>query len=85
MVIEKSVTFQDIEGIAKKLGKKLLSDINLFDVYENDEHVGAGKKSYAISLLFSDDNKTLKDKDVDQLINQMIKTYETKLGAVIRR
>ncbi len=85
LVIEKSVTFQDIEGIAKKLGKKLLSEINLFDVYENDEHVGAGKKSYAISLLFSDDNKTLKDKDVEKLINQMINTYETKLGAVIRR
>ena len=85
LVIEKSVTFQDIEAIAKKIGKKTLSAINLFDVYENEEHLGPGKKSYAISLLFSDENKTLKDKDVDQLINQMIKNYETKIGAVIRR
>ncbi|NNE28160.1 MAG: phenylalanine--tRNA ligase subunit beta, partial [Saprospiraceae bacterium] len=85
LVIENSVKFQDIEAIARKIGKKLLRDVNLFDVYENEEQLGAGKKSYAISLIFQDETKTLKDKDVDQLIKKLIQDYESKLGAVIRR
>lgn len=85
LVIEKSVKFQDIETLAKKTGKKLLSDINLFDVYENEEQLGAGKKSYAISLIFEDQQKTLKDKEVDQLMKKLIHEYESKLGALIRR
>ena len=85
LVIENSVKFQDIESIARKTGKKLLSRINLFDVYKNEEQLGTGKKSYAISLIFEDQQKTLKDKEVDQLMKKLIHEYESKLGAVIRR
>ncbi|MEM8526811.1 MAG: phenylalanine--tRNA ligase subunit beta [Bacteroidota bacterium] len=85
LVVAQSVKFQDIATLAQKTGKKLLKAVNLFDVYENEEQLGAGKKSYAISLTFEDAEKTLKDKEVDKVVNKLIGQYEQQLGAVIRR
>lgn len=85
LVVDQQVTFAEIERLAHKAGKKLLTGINLFDVYENEEHLGAGKKSYAISLQLEDPNKTLKDKEVDKVMDQLIKLSESQLGALVRR
>ncbi|MCP3932515.1 MAG: phenylalanine--tRNA ligase subunit beta [Bacteroidetes bacterium] len=85
LVIDKSVNFSDIVAIARKVGKKILKDINLFDVYENEKQLGADKKSYAVSFTFEDPGKTLKDKEVDKVVNKLIQEYERKLKAFIRR
>ena len=85
LVIEKSVKFGDVEAIARKTGKKILKDLRLFDVYENEEQLGKGKKSYAIALIFEDHTKTLKDKEVDKVMNQLIAQYEQQLGALVRK
>ncbi len=85
LVIDNSINFDDIALIARKTGKKILKNINLFDVYKNEEQLGKDKKSYAVSFVFEDVTKTLKDKEVDKIMNQLIQTYETKLGAKIRR
>jgi phenylalanyl-tRNA synthetase beta chain len=85
MVVDNSVKFSDIAAIARKLGKKLIRDINLFDVYENEAQLGQGKKSYALSFLLEDPTKTLQDKEVDKLMNALIQAFETQLGAAIRR
>ena len=85
LVIENTVNFSDIVTIAKKLGKSLLKEINLFDVYENAEQLGEHKKSYAVSFIFEDATKTLKDKEVEKVMNKLIQEYESKLGAIIRR
>ncbi|MCB9272597.1 MAG: phenylalanine--tRNA ligase subunit beta [Lewinellaceae bacterium] len=85
LIIENSVKFSDIVAIARKVGKKLIRDINLFDVYENEAQLGQGKKSYAVSFLFEDPAKTLSDKDVDKVVQQLISEYEAQLGASIRR
>ncbi|RMG84268.1 MAG: phenylalanine--tRNA ligase subunit beta [Bacteroidetes bacterium] len=85
LVIDNSVKFADIVGIARKKGKKLIKDINLFDVYVDEEKLGAGKKSYAVSFTFEDPTKTLKDKEVDKVMKQLIEAYEQSLGAIIRR
>ncbi|WP_282778722.1 phenylalanine--tRNA ligase subunit beta [Phaeodactylibacter xiamenensis] len=85
LVIDNSVKFSDIVAIARKVGKKLIKDINLFDVYENEEQLGAGKKSYAVSFTFENPEKTLKDKEVDKVVNKLIADYESKLGATIRQ
>lgn len=84
LVVDKSVTYSEMEAIAKKTGKKLLKEVNLFDVYENKEQLGEGKKSYAVSFKFEDVEKTLKDKEVEKIMKQMIQNYESKLGALIR-
>jgi len=85
LVIGKNVKFEDITGIARKTGKKLLRDVNLFDVYENEEQLGKDKKSYAVSFLFEDPTRTLKDKEIDKIMQRLIDGYEKELGAVIRR
>lgn len=85
LVIDNSVKFDDIAAIANKVGKKLIKDINLFDVYENEEQLGEGKKSYAVSFTFEDFTKTLSVKEVDKVMNRLIQEYEQKLKANIRR
>jgi len=85
LVVDKSVKFEAIQKIATKVDKKLLQEINLFDVYTNEEHIGKGKKSYAVSYLFEDVTKTLNDKEVDKIMKKMIGSYEHQLGAEIRK
>ncbi len=85
LVIENSIKFADIAQIARKIGKNIVKDVNLFDVYENAEQLGDTKRSYAVSFTFEDATKTLQDKDVDKVMEQLIREYETKLGATIRR
>lgn len=85
LIVESSVKFSDIAAIAGKAGKGLLKNVNLFDVYEHAQVVGAGKKSCAVSFLFEDPTKTLQDKEVEKVMDHLIREYETKLGAVIRR
>ena len=85
LVLDQQVNYSDILGIAIKTGGKQLRSTNLFDVYENAEHVGENKKSCSVSFLFQDDNKTLKDKDVDKIMNKLMAAYEQRLGALIRK
>ena len=84
LVVDNRVNFKDISYIAFKFGKRILKDLNLFDVYQNEEQLGEGKKSYAVSFVFENHEKTLKDKEVDQLMKKLIQTYEGELGAYIR-
>lgn len=85
LIIDNSVKFADIASIARKVGKNLIRDLSLFDVYENSSQLGPGKQSYAISFTFENPERTLQDKEVDQVMDQLIKEYEVKLNALIRR
>jgi phenylalanyl-tRNA synthetase beta chain len=84
LVIDKNVTFDTIEALAKQTVKQLMKSINLFDVYEGDK-VAEGKKAYALSFLLQDEQKTLTDSEIEQAMNKLMKAYEEKLGAVIRK
>lgn len=85
LVVDKQIKMSQIEQIAKKVDKKLLKKINLFDVYENEDQLGANKKSYAISYHFENKEKTLKDKEVNKIMDKLIMRYEADLGALIRK
>ncbi len=85
LVVDKSVKFTDIARIAQKVGKKVLKEVNLFDVYINEKQLGTDKKSCAVSFLFENHDRTLKDKEIDKIMSQLITQYETQLGALIRR
>jgi len=84
LVLERKVTFEDILRVTAKTDKKLIQETTLFDVYENAEQLGEGKKAYAVKFLFQDVSKTLSDKEIDKVMNSLIKNFETKLGASIR-
>ncbi len=82
LMLDKKVAFGEIEAIARKIGKKLLTEMNLFDVYMDDDKLGKDKKSYAVSFTFLDDSKTLTKKEVDKVMSKMIYQFEQNLGAV---
>ncbi len=84
LVIDKSVKYSEIEKEARHSAGKLLKEVNLFDVYE-DERLGKDKKSYAVSFIFSDDEKTLTDSEIDQLMNKISQAIQSQIKATIRQ
>ena len=84
LVVENAVKFSDIVQIAKRQGKKLLKSVNLFDVYRSADQLGEDKKSYAVSFVFEDTSKTLKDKEITKIMDALMKEYQSKLSAQIR-
>ena len=84
MIIDQNIKFEDILATSKKVDKKILKSVSLFDEYVNEEHLGTGKKSYAINYVFEDHTKTLKDTEVDRIIEKLIKQYENQFSAVVR-
>ncbi len=84
LVLDQAVSFGEIRQLANKTVKKALKDVNLFDVFEDESKIGQGKKSYAVSFVFEDFEKTLQDKEIDQWMQQLQTAFQSKLGAVIR-
>jgi phenylalanyl-tRNA synthetase beta chain len=85
LVIDKKVSFADIEQIARQTDKKLLKQISLFDVFDDESKLGSGKKSYAVSFVFEDLEKTLKDTDIEVIMNKLTDNFVSKAGAIIRK
>lgn len=83
IVLEKTVSFEQIEQLAYKAERKLLKKINVFDVFEGK--VLEGKKSYSVSFTLLDETQTLTDKNIDKTMQRLIDAFEKELGAVIRR
>ena len=83
LLIDKKVQFAEIEKIAYDSEKKLLKEVSLFDVYEG-KNLEAGKKSYAVSFLLQDETQTLNDKQIDKIMQKLIKNLQDKLGAQLR-
>jgi len=84
MLIDKNVTFGQLKQIAQKTERKLLQDVNVFDVYQGDK-LPAGKKSYALSFILQDNEKTLTDKAIDATMQKLIYNLEKESGAEIRK
>ncbi len=84
IVLDKKVSFNEIKALTLKTERKLITSINVFDVYEG-ENLGEGKKSYSVSYTLEDVNQTLKDKVIDKVMNKLINVYEKELNAIIRR
>lgn len=83
LLIDSKVTMADIEEAVRSAERRLLSGVDLFDVYEGDK-LPAGKKSYAISITLQDSEKTLQDKYIDKIMNKVIETLRNRLGAELR-
>ena len=81
LLLDKNVQFAEIEKIAYDTEKKLLREVELFDVYEG-KNLEPGKKSYAVSFLLQDESQTLNDKMIDKIMSKLVKNLEDKLGAI---
>lgn len=83
IVIDKTVPYSTLEVLAKKQAGQLLKEVNIFDIYEN-EKIGVGKKSCALSFTFLDKTKTLTDKDIESIMSKLIDAYKNELSAEVR-
>ena len=82
-IVKNDVSSQTLINQIKKSGGRLLTDIDIFDVYRG-ENVASDEKSIAFSLTFSDSSRTLTEEEVTEVFEKIIKDVETKLGAVLR-
>ena len=81
--VNKNTTCEELEKTIKKAGSRLLTNIDVFDVYTG-ENISFDKKSIAFSLTFSDSTRTLTDEEVTEVFNKIIKEVEEKHAATLR-
>ncbi len=83
LLVDKQVEFADLARAAFETERKLLKNVYLFDVYEG-KNLELGKKSYALSFILQDPDNTLKDKQIEAIMQRLQKTFEDKFGAKLR-
>ena len=83
LLIDESVTFDSLKKTAQQTEKKLLKNINLFDVYTGSK-LPEGKKSYALSFTLQDEKRTLTDKQIDKIMKKLQQNFESEFGASLR-
>jgi phenylalanyl-tRNA synthetase beta chain len=83
LLLDESVSFKQIRDLAFRTERKLLTKVNLFDVYTGNK-LADGKKSYAVSFILQDTRKTLTDAQIDKIMGKLQRTFEKELGAELR-
>ena len=84
MLVDLQVTFDELKSIAFKTEKKLLKQVQIFDVYQGDK-LPEGKKSYALNFTLQDDDQTLTDKQIDAIMQKIITNLAQNAKAEIRK
>ena len=83
LLIDNNIDFESIHNACIKVDKKLIKEVSLFDVYEGDK-LPENKKSYGISFVISSNEKTLSDKEIDNIMNKLVKSLNLNFGAELR-
>ena len=83
LLVDKGVEFAEIEQIARQTERKLLKQVELFDVYEG-KNLPEGKKSYAVNFILQDEQKTMGDKQIDAIMQKLIANLKKQLNAELR-
>lgn len=83
LLVDKKVEFADLARAAFATEKKLLKNVYLFDVYEG-KNLEEGKKSYALSFILQDAENTLKDTQIENIMNRLKATFENQFHATLR-
>jgi len=82
-LIDSTVKYSEIERIAFETDPSLIKKVELFDIYEG-ENIGTNKKSYAVSFILQDEEKTLTENRIEDTMNRLIGAYKNKLNATLR-
>lgn len=83
LLVDQQIQFADLARAAFEVERKLLKNVYLFDVYEG-KNLEAGKKSYALSFILQDPENTLKDKQIEIIMERLKKNFEEKFAAKLR-
>lgn len=84
LVLDKRVTFEEIQNLVNATEKQLIKNIIVFDVYEGDK-IPEDKKAYAMGFTLLDEQKTLTDHEIDKTMDRLMNAFQQKLGAIIRK
>jgi phenylalanyl-tRNA synthetase beta chain len=84
IVVSLQTNYEKLERLIQSLKLTQLQKIKLFDVFES-EKLGEGKKSMAINFTFLDKEKTLTDKEIDEMMGTIIMALEKEVNADIRK
>lgn len=83
LLLDRQVSFREIYNLAFQSERKLLKEVDLFDVYQG-EKLPENKKSYAVSFVLQDEDKTLNDKQIEKIMQKLQAAFEKNLGATLR-
>ena len=83
LLVDSTVTYEQIKRVVEQSERKLLKGVTLFDVYEG-KHLEAGKKSYAIAMTLQDEQKTLQDKQIEAVMKKIVTNLQKEVGAQLR-
>ncbi len=83
-VVDEGVTHERLEQCMGSAGGKLLEGARLFDVYRDEERLGAGKKSMAYALTYRAADRTLTSEEVDKAHEKLVKKVCAATGAEVR-
>lgn len=83
LVLDSSVSFESVKKIIAQQHNKLIQNLFIFDVYEG-EKLGREKKAYGLRFVLQDQEKTLDEKTIDQVVQRLEDAFKSQLGAVIR-
>ena len=83
VVVEEQVSANKVLQLIEKVGGNYLVDLNLFDVYQGNG-IESGFKSLAIAMTLQDNNKTLEEKDITDVVDRVVDTLKTELNASLR-
>ena len=83
LLVDKNISYNDLYQTAKKNPSPFIKNINLFDVYEG-KNLSEGKKSYAMSFELLNEEKTLEEKEISEVMNSLIKSFQKEFNAELR-
>jgi len=82
-VIDEKYSSGEIISLVKKIDMELIKDVKIFDVYQGD-NIASGKKSIAFNVTLEPKDRTLEEKDIDQISKKIISTVQEVTGATLR-
>ena len=82
-VIDEKYSSGEIINLVKKIDRDLIKNVKIFDVYQG-ENIDSGKKSIAFNVTLEPKDKTLSEKDIDQISKKIISTVQDATGANLR-
>ena len=83
LLVDKNLHFEEMKKLAFDTERKILKKVGIFDVYQGDK-IPKGKKSYALSFVLQDDEKTLTDKVIEKSMKRIQQAFEHKFNAELR-
>ena len=83
IIVDESVTGDQVMNVIREKGGENLTDLTLFDIYRG-KGIEIQRKSLALGLTFRDSSRTLKDEDINKIIDQVIESLSASCGATLR-